>query len=74
MQWSRGDTGPVYSLGYLTWRYIDDTYGRAKTIALATELFRTLGTTVDDAMRTALGTSWSEVAPACVAYIRNVAA
>jgi hypothetical protein len=74
VQWSRGDTGPVYSLGYLTWRYIDDTYGRAKTIALATELFRTLGTTVDDAMRTALGTSWSEVEPACVAYIRNVAA
>jgi hypothetical protein len=69
--WNTDRSGVVYVMGFLTWQCISDSYGHDKVVALAKQLFRGPAKTIDEATQAALGTSWSELEPACVSYIRS---
>lgn len=69
--WNTDRSGVVYVMGFLTWQCIQDTYGHDKVVALAKQLFRGPAKDINEAAQTALGTSWAELEPACVSYIRS---
>jgi hypothetical protein len=69
--WNTDRSGVVYVMGFMTWQCINDTYGHAKVIDLARQLFRGPAKNIDEAAQSALGTPWSVLEPTCVSYIRS---
>jgi hypothetical protein len=69
--WNTDRSGVVYVIGYLTWQCINDSYGHAKVVELAKQLFRGPSNGIREAAPAVLGVSWDSLESACASFIRS---